>query len=123
MARGIGGIGALVKAHNNRRHDWNRFSGFSLDDNYEAGNEWSGCSAVVPRDVLEDMSAEAVLKECEALFISILGLTHQNKMRFQGAQEWRQLTGSAFLLHDVSRKAARSGFTDEFFIERYDGFE
>ena len=115
LARGTGGIGARLKAHNFHKDHWNRFSWFAFDDVVDAGPKRPGWSVVRPRDALRGMDAEAVLRECEALLIALLGLRDQNRMRFQSAHQWHQLTGTAFLQLDVYRKVSRAGFSDPFY--------
>lgn len=115
LARGAGGIGALLKAHNAQKTNWIRFSWFAFDDVVDAGKKKPGWALVKPRDALKGMTAEAVLRECEALLIPLLGLKDQNHMKFQSAHEWKQLTGIAFIQLDVYRKVSPAGFSDPFY--------
>ena len=64
------------------------------------------------RDALQHISSERVLRECEALLITVLGSGDQNSMRFQTALRWNQLTETDTLPGGIARKVEPSGFTD-----------
>lgn len=114
LARGRGGIGARLKAHHQRRDDWTRFCWFSFDDVVNAS--WSTTwSTVKPRTGLRNMSADIVVRESEALLITVLGLTGQNSMRFQAAREWKQLTDADFVPGAIGRRLGDQGFTDPYY--------
>lgn len=114
LARGTGGIGARLRTHHVTRSDWTRFCWFSFDD--VADCDWSCTWAEVkPRVGVRDMSAEIVVREAEALLISVLGLTDQHSMRFQTARRWRQLTDAEFVPGAMGQRLDATGFTDPHF--------
>jgi hypothetical protein len=53
-----------------------------------------------------------VLRECEALLITVLGSRAQNEMRFQTAMRWEQLRDADLLPGGVASKVDQAGFTD-----------
>lgn len=104
LARGAGGLGARLRSHHikpPRRTDWSRFSWFSFDDvvddlKHEGWERVKRRAKPVPTD------AEAIIREIEALMITVLGTT-QNRMRFQRAVRWDQLAShDAEVLEDRS---------------------
>ena len=113
LARGSGGIGARLKAHNKHKGEWTRFCWFAFDDCVDAGPSLPLWSRTKPRDALRNMSAETVLRESEALLITILGAKDQNQMRFQGARKWHQLTPADFVRGGVGLRASSDGYTDQ----------
>jgi hypothetical protein len=111
LARGAGGIGSRLQQHvSDGSKYWSRFSWFSLDQ--VKPDKDDGWSTVHPRGTLGNMPSELILRECEALLITILGTTHQNKMRFQEAKCWQQLREGDFLPGGIARKVSSEGFTD-----------
>lgn len=111
LARGRGGIGARLRAHHIHRGDWTRFCWFSFDDVADS-RESSTWSVVKPRQSMSTMSAETVVREAEALLITVLGLNGQLEMRFQTARKWRQLTDADFIPRGAGRLLDPAGFTD-----------
>ena len=112
LARGVDGIGGRLKDHNKNKDHWNRFCWFSFDDCIDVGRSLPLWQCIKPRDALRNMNAETVLRESEALLITILG-TDQNDMRFQGAHEWQQLTAANFVRGGVGLKVPSNGYTDD----------
>jgi len=110
LARGPQGIGARLRSHDDQRDDWSRFCWFSFDDVVSSLPD--GWSVVKRRDAVRNVSSETVLRECEALLITILGSRDQNAMRFQGATKWSQLRESDFLPSGIARKVDPNGYTD-----------
>jgi hypothetical protein len=110
LARGSQGIGARLRRHETDRKDWSRFCWFSLDD-VEAGSLDGWCQ-VRRRDALRGLSSELVLRECEALLITVLGPRNQNEMRFLHGQRWEQLREEDFLPGRIAKKVDSDGFTD-----------
>ncbi|MGN9805589.1 GIY-YIG nuclease family protein [Micromonospora sp. L32] len=94
LARGQGGIGGRLKDHlsDHLAGSWSRFCWFSFDDVIES--ELAGWKVMSPRDHPVPSTGETVVREVEALLITILGARKQNQMRFLGAQLWEQLTES-----------------------------
>jgi hypothetical protein len=92
LARGTGGLGARLRTHHikpPRKAEWSRFSWFSFDDVLDDAKH-EGWEAVRRRAKPVPTDAEAIIREIEALMITILG-TNQNRMRFQKAARWEQL--------------------------------
>lgn len=111
IARGRGGIGARLKAHHKNRGDWSRFCWFSFDDVTTA--KWSPTwSEIKQRRALGSMSPDLVVREAEALLITVLGLTQQNMMHFQSAKRWEQLTDADFYPGGPGTRLDEDGFTD-----------
>jgi hypothetical protein len=115
LARGNYGIGARLRTHAATRDDWNRFCWFSFDDVVDSTPD--GWSAVRRRQALGRISSDLVLRECEALLITILGSRDQNEMRFQAAQRWHQLRESDFLPRGIGRRVSAAGYTDAWLKE------
>jgi hypothetical protein len=68
------------------------------------------------RAALANISAERVLRECEALLITILGSTDQNEMRFASAQRWEQLKDADFLPRGIGHRVSANGYTDPWLL-------
>ncbi|HVV77178.1 MAG TPA: hypothetical protein VHC43_14200 [Mycobacteriales bacterium] len=113
LARGRHGIGARLRTHNQsaQRRPWNRFCFFTFDDVVD-DRSLPGWSKIKPREALRNMSADLVLRECEALLITVLGSDAQNQMNFQHAQRWEQLRESDFLPGGIAARVAADGYTD-----------
>lgn len=92
LARGTGGLGGRLRTHHikpPRGIEWTRFSWFSFDDvvRMRGRNGWEEVNhrvQPVPTD------SEAIIREMEAMMITLLG-TSQSQMRFQKAARWEQL--------------------------------
>ena len=113
LARGSGGIGSRLRSHvTHKDGTWNRFCWFSFDDTVDVDSIRSRWHEIRPRDALKNMTAEAVLRESEALLITILGLRDQNEMKFLNARKWTQLTAADFTPGGVGFKVDESGFSD-----------
>lgn len=114
LARGDGGIGSRLGAHNDDdSKDWSRFSWFSFDDTADSGIH-EGWQDPVVRDAVAESSTEAVVRECEALLITVLGTYaggSQRRMAFQAGKEWTQVTTQDFAPGGVCRRVAVTGFT------------
>jgi hypothetical protein len=110
LARGKQGIGTRLRSHDSQKGGWQRFCWFAFDDVYDANLD--GWSVVEKKPVLSKASAELVLRECEALLITVLGSKDQNEMKFQAAQQWAQLREADLLPGGISGKVDTSGFTD-----------
>lgn len=92
IARGQGGLGGRLRTHSAkppRKRDWTRFSWFSFDDIVDSTDSY-GWEVVEHRKKPVPTQSESTIREIEALLIKVLG-TQQNKMRFQNANEWKQL--------------------------------
>lgn len=115
LARGEGGIGARLRAHNDdRSKDWSRFSWFSFDDTADS-ESFDGWSELVLRDAVAESSADSVVRECESLLITVLGTYtsgSQKRMAFQTGQEWTQVTTADLAPGKVCRRVAVEGFAD-----------
>lgn len=110
LARGDQGIGSRLRRHVVSRQDWSRFCWFSFDDVVDApAQHWSQLQR---RDALRSSTPEMVLRECEALLITVLGSRDQNEMRFAGAQRWDQLQEADFLVGGIARKVDPGPYTD-----------
>jgi hypothetical protein len=93
LARGRGGVGARLRTHDDkppRGINWSRFSWFSFDDVIQDPGRKDGWDAVKHREKPVPADPEAVIREVEALTITLLGTT-QNDMKFQAASKWEQL--------------------------------
>jgi hypothetical protein len=110
LARGRGGIGARLRTHNATKPDWQRFCWFGFDDVLDT--KMDGWSVIEHKTAISKASADLVLRECEALLITILGSKNQNEMRFQAAQRWEQLREADLLPGGIARKVDPAGFTD-----------
>ncbi|NYG07767.1 hypothetical protein BJ986_002254 [Phycicoccus badiiscoriae] len=115
------GLGTRLRRHHKDRDNWSRFCWFAFDD-VERGR-LDGWSHVVKRDALGKTTTSDVIRECEALLITVLG-THrtvgpsqrygQNRMEFQAAGEpWEQLRQADFAPGEIARNVERSPFTDQ----------
>jgi len=93
LARGSGGLGARLRTHHTkppRDIGWSRFSWFSFDDIVDDPKHY-GWERVTRRSKPGPTDPETSIREIEALLIALMGTT-QNKMRFQKAHEWKQLS-------------------------------
>lgn len=93
LARGTGGIGGRLRTHVKQPpHSiaWTRFSWFSFDDVVADPKGKDGWETVAHRGEPAPTDSEAVIREVEALIITLLG-TPQNDMKFQMASRWQQL--------------------------------
>jgi hypothetical protein len=77
----------------------------------------AGWSKIKPRDALRSASSDLMLRECEALLITVLGSGDQNQMRFQQARRWDQLRESDFLPGGLASKMDVGGFTDPWLVD------
>src|SRR4051812_26468438 len=87
LARGAGGLGGRLRTHVKsppRGIGWTRFSWFSFDDVVADPEGKDGWESVNHRVRPAPTDSEAVIREVEALVITLLG-TPQNDMRFQCA--------------------------------------
>ena len=123
LARGGGGIGSRLRAHNDdNTKDWSRFSWFSFDDTVDS-HGYDGWREVDVRDAVADLSTELVVREFEALLITVLGTYtggSQRRMAFQTGQEWTQVTTQDFAPGGVCRRVARDGFADRGIFEEWE---
>lgn len=110
LARGKQGIGARLRNHAANKPNWSRFCWFSLDAIAES--RLSGWSEVQRRESLDTMSSELMLRECEALLITILGSGDQNEMRFLTGKRWEQLRDEDFIGGGIATKVDPKGYTD-----------
>ncbi len=92
LARGAGGMGERLKQHLSDMHagKWQRFCWFAFDTVGDSA-EADGLHPVLLRDQPVPTADEEVIRELEALLITILGTRGQNKMKFQAAEEWTQV--------------------------------
>jgi hypothetical protein len=112
IARGAGGLGARLRTHHTkppRGVVWSRFSWLSFGDivrdpRYYGWEQVKRRSKPVPTD------PEASIREIEALLIALMGTT-QNKMKFQQANEWKQLSADAAELIEDSEAVDPRPFT------------
>jgi hypothetical protein len=123
LARGNGGIGARLRAHNDDpAKEWSRFSWFSFDDTIDSPG-YDGWQELKFREAVADSSTEIVVRECEALLITVLG-THtggsQRRMAFQAGQQWTQITTQDFAPRAVCRRVAKDGFADQTIFAAWD---
>lgn len=119
LARGQYGIGARLRTHHNSpAKDWHRFSWFAFDD--VAASNLDGWNRIDPRAEILQASADLVLRESEALLITILGTT-QNHMHFQNARKWEQLREADLLPGGIATKVDSSGFTDPWWRQQAEG--
>jgi hypothetical protein len=112
LARGTQGIGARLRNHHSLKDGWQRFCWFAFDDvvDHRMLDGWSRLQRKV---AVSQASAELVLRECEALLITILGSKAQNEMRFQAAKQWDQLRQADLLHGGIAGKVDAAGFTDQ----------
>lgn len=111
LARGSHGIGSRLRSHvADDTKDWSRFSWFALDDVTLPDD--GGWACIDRRNSLDNMSTESVLRECEALLITVLGSRNQNSMRFQQAERWEQLREIDFRPGGVARRLPPKEFKD-----------
>jgi hypothetical protein len=96
LARGTGGIGGRLKDHmsDSDAGHWSRFSWYSFDGVARRYNRETGLHDILRRDKPVPASDEAVIRELEALLITVLGTRGQNRMRFQAAELWQQVSES-----------------------------
>jgi hypothetical protein len=99
-----------LRTHNSTKPDWERFCWFAFDDVVDA--DLDGWSVIDRKSSIAKASADLVLRECEALLITILGSKGQNEMRFQSARRWEQLREADYLPGGIAGKADPGGFTD-----------
>ncbi|WP_146074818.1 GIY-YIG nuclease family protein [Micromonospora chalcea] len=94
LARGLRGIGGRLKDHRSDHlaGTWFRFCWFSFDDVVEGDLE--GWKVINQREQPVPSTGETVIREVEALLITVLGARRQNQMKFVGAQRWNQVTES-----------------------------
>lgn len=118
LARGRYGIGARLRVHHEsrQRRPWNRFCFFTFDDVVDRPRV-TGWSQLKPREALRNMSSDLVLRECEALLITVLGSDAQNQMQFQQAKRWEQLREADFLPGGIAGRVASEGYTDPWLVE------
>jgi hypothetical protein len=116
LARGRYGIGARLRTHNAMKTDWQRFCWFAFDDVIDAKR--AGWSELRRKTSISKVSADLVLRECEALLITVLGSKGQNEMRFQAAQRWEQLREADLLPGRIARKVDPDGFTDSWWRQQ-----
>jgi hypothetical protein len=117
LARGEQGIGARLRTHNSTRDDWQRFCWFSFDDVVDHGGI-DGWSRLQKKTAVSKASADLVLRECEALLITILGSKEQNEMRFQSAKSWTQLREADLFPGGIAGKVDPAGFTDHWWRQQ-----
>lgn len=93
IARGVGGIGGRLKAHLSDDHAdrWQRFSWYSFDAVSKRHDRHSGMHGISRRDKPVPANDEAVIRELEALLITVLGTRGQRRMKFQTADAWEQV--------------------------------
>lgn len=72
----------------------------------------TGWSKLRRRDALKSITSEMVLRECEALLITVMGSRGQNVTRFQEAKRWAQLSEADFVPGGIGRKVSEYRFTD-----------
>lgn len=123
LARGDGGLGARLRAHNDdEAKDWSRFSWFSFDDVQDRGAV-DGWAEPEFRNALAEASTDTVVRECEALLITVLGTYtggSQRRMGFQAGREWTQVTTQDYAPGGVCRRVARDGFADHKIFDDWD---
>ncbi len=122
LARGREGIGARLQAHNeDPDKSWSRFCWFSFDGVVDVGPNRKGWSVVQRRPGLEkEVTADLVLRECEALLIQVLGSSRairrgvrgQSEMAFQHGVKWEQLREHDFQPTGRARRVDPTGFTE-----------
>lgn len=105
LAQGSAGLGGRLKQHLSDEHQdkWQRFCWFSFDSVGPA----VGSDGLYPVSLRNDpvpTDGRVVIRELEALLITILGTGRQNKMKFAGADEWLQVPWD----DDVYLQRARS---------------
>lgn len=116
LAEGVQGLGARLRTHNKKRTDWQRFCWFAFDDVVDARAD--GWSETERKTAISKASADLVLRECEALLITILGSKAQNDMRFQAAQRWEQFREADLLPGGIAGKVDPNGFTDHWWRQQ-----
>lgn len=111
LARGRYGMGQRLRAHDNdASKNWQRFCWFAFDD---VGNSrWEGWAQIERRNEISNAASDMVLRECEALLITVLGSRDQNEMRFQSAKRWEQLREADLLPGGLAGRVDPGGFTD-----------
>ena len=92
LARGVGGIGERLQAHtrNDHKNAWQRFCWFSFDRVGSRRNT-PGLTMLERRDKPVPANGEEVIREMEALLITVLGARGQNVMKFAAAECWEQI--------------------------------
>jgi hypothetical protein len=93
LARGASGIGGRLKNHRTDEHGgrWQRFSWYSFDAVSKRHERGTGLHTVARREKPVPASDEAVIRELEALLITVLGTRGQRRMKFQSADQWDQV--------------------------------
>jgi hypothetical protein len=95
LARGSGGLGERLKSHDVANDKtWDRFCWFSFD-RVSIRRDSSGLNLLELRRKPVPTRDESVIRELEALLITILGTRDQNRMRFEDAEEWSQVRSYA----------------------------
>lgn len=116
LARGNDGIGARLRMHDSDPDKrWSRFSWFSFDDAVDSP-DLEGWMEPDLRDSVENSSIDMVLRESEALLITVLGTYtggSQRRMKFNAGEEWRQVTATDFAPGGVCTRVDLAGFTDK----------
>lgn len=67
------------------------------------------------RNAVAESTTEVVVRECEALLITVMGTFtggSQRRMAFQAGEEWTQFTTQDFAPGGVCRRVASAGFAD-----------
>jgi hypothetical protein len=92
LARGGGGLGERLKTHTRDKHrdGWDRFCWYSFDGVGTRRNA-AGLTQLSMRNKPVPGRDESVIRELEALLISILGTRGQNSMKFEQADRWEQV--------------------------------
>lgn len=92
LAKGAGGLGERLKIHTADKHknQWDRFCWFSFDS-VSKQQLADGTQRLVKREKPVPSKDASVIRELEALLITVLGTRRQNKMKFENADCWEQV--------------------------------
>lgn len=93
LAMGSGGLGSRLKQHLTDGHAgrWDRFCWFSFDA-VASRRSADGTTAIRRREKPVPSRDTEVIRELEALLITIMNTRNTNQMRFLSAKQWRQVS-------------------------------
>ena len=93
LARGNAGIGGRLRDHTKDEHraSWSRFCWFAFDAVSEE-TDAIGVHRLMKRNRPVPMEQDHAIGEIEALLITIMNTRNVNRMRFQSASQWEQVS-------------------------------
>lgn len=111
LARGSQGLFSRLRVHDtSKSEDWDRFSWFCIDDVIK-NDRHTGWALTQAREEISAVTDRILVRDAEALLILNLGTYktgYQNRMSFQNAQEWKQVTYMDYAPDGLMRKVSPS---------------